>query len=357
MDIAVIGPCGDVGRQIVQQIVVERLLQCEERLVLIANPEGASARSAYGLAADLADAYSEIAPKVEVVLDPRETHADLVVVAAGATPASSPDASPMTRDALAARNAPMFHRHAEAIAGQGQGHEIVLCISNPNELAVAVFAEHLGRRRVIGIGAFLDSLRFRQEIATDLGVRRQRVHAFIAGEHGSNLVPLWSTVHVHGFDSEALSTELLRIRKGIDPSDFRDAVESAMREIEALIGSGRIRDAYAAVERHAPDVRVVIRPFITHYSGAKTVIGTARATMEFLRTITLGSDALVSGQIALDGEVYDIRGTVGVPFVVGNLGVDRVFELPLTEAERSQLCNCATAIRAKTLPFLHEPPA
>jgi malate/lactate dehydrogenase len=80
---------------------------------------------------------------------------------------------------------------------------------------------------------------------------------------------------------------------------------------------------------------------VTHYSGAKTVIGTARATMEFIRTITQGADVLVSGQVALEGEVYGIHGTIGVPFVVGNRGLDRVFELPIDDAERRLLCEAA----------------
>jgi malate dehydrogenase len=341
MNIAVIGPCGDVGRQIVQQIVVDRLLQCEQRLVLVANAGGASSRSAYGLAADLTDAYAEICPQIEVVLDPNEIRADLIVVAAGATLEPSLGSAPASRDRLAETNAPIFTRYAEAIAETGHGHEIVLCISNPNELAVALFARHLGRRRVIGMGAFLDSLRFRVEIARDLGVRRQAIHAFIVGEHGENIVPLWSGVHVYGYDATRLDDGMSRIRKGRRIEDFPEDVAQAQKELAGLIQTGRVREAYATVDQYPPDVRVVVRPFVTHYSGAKTVIGTARATMEFVRTITQGSDALIAGQIALEGEAYGIHGTIGVPFVVGNRGVDRVFQLPMDDTERDLLVESA----------------
>jgi malate dehydrogenase len=352
MDIAIIGPCGDVGRQIVQQVVVERLLACDERLVLVANPDGPSARSVYGLVADLADAYAEIAPQMEVVLDLAEIRADLIVEAAGATPVTSLGSAPLSRDALAERNAPIFDAHAGAIARYGTGHEIVVCISNPNELAVALFAKHLGRSRAIGMGAFLDSLRFRQELAIDLHVRRERIHAFIGGEHGASIVPLWSNVHVYGFEEEDLRTALDRARRGIDEESFPDALRAAQARIERLIVSGRTREAYAAVDELPPDIRVVVRPFVTHYSGAKTVIGTARATMEFLRTIAFGADALVSGQVALDGEAYGIRGTIGLPFVVGNRGVDRVFELPLEPVERKRLCETAKTVSEKLAAYL-----
>ncbi|MFC2079743.1 hypothetical protein ACFLSZ_07155 [Candidatus Bipolaricaulota bacterium] len=97
---------------------------------------------------------------------------------------------------------------------------------------------------------------------------------------------------------------------------------------------------------------MVTRPFVTHYSGAKIVAGTARATMEFIRTITQGADVLVSGQVALEGEAYDIHGTIGVPFVVGNMGVDRVFELPIAADERDLLCESARLCSEKIARFL-----
>ncbi len=352
MNIAVIGACGDVGRQIVQHIVIERLLACDQRLVLVGNPDGSSARSIHGLAADLTDAYAEICPEIEVVLDPCGIRADLIVVAAGRTAEPTPERSPMSRDDLAAMNAPVFERYARAIAEHGHGHEIVLCISNPVELAVAVFAKHLDRRRVIGMGAFLDSLRFRKEIAAELGIRRQAIHAFVVGEHGSLSVPLWSGVHVFGYEEARLAAELSRIRGGLVTSEFPSVVGEAQSRLGDLIHRGDVREAYAAVEEYPPDVRVVVRPFVTHYSGAKTVAGTAHATMEFIRTITQGADVLVSGQIALDSEVYGIRGTIGVPFVVGNRGVDRIFELPMDDDERALLVDSAAQVAGKIAPHV-----
>jgi len=352
MNIAVIGACGDVGRQIVQHIVVERLLQCDQRLVLVGDAGGASAKSAFGLAADLSDAYAEICPTIEIVLDPSDLRADLVIVAAGRTAEPTQDGPMMARDDLAVANAPIFERYATALAEHGHGHEIVLCVSNPVELAVAVFAKHLGRGRVIGMGAFLDSLRFRREIADELGVRRQSIHAFVVGEHGSLAVPLWSGVHIYGFDEDQLADELARIRVGVKTIDFSELLAEALKRLAGLIGEGRIAEAYAAVETYPPDVRAVVRPFVTHYSGAKTVIGTGRATMELIRTITQGADALVSGQVAIDGEAYGIHGTIGIPFVIGNRGIDRIFELPMDDDERALLLESARRVQEKIAPYL-----
>jgi len=352
MNIAIIGASGDVGRQIAQQVVSERLLDRRETLTLVGNPQGASARSVFGLAADLTDAYAEIAPIIKVVLDPADIHADLIVAAAGMTPKPTLDSVPLDRDGLASANAKIFHRYAQAIAESGHGHEIVVCISNPVELAVAIFAQHLGRQRVVGMGAFLDSLRFRQEIGASLKIRRERIHAFVAGEHGSLSVPLWSGVHIYGYSDAQLVDALEHVRQGVVMDVLWKTIAEAQARLASLIQQGKVQDAYALVEAYPPDVRVVIRPFVTHYSGAKTVTGTARATMEFIRTITQGADVLVSGQLALDGEAYGIHGTVGVPFVVGNRGVDRVFELPIDDAERRLLCESARLCTKKNAAFL-----
>jgi malate dehydrogenase len=347
MDIAVIGAGGSVGRAIVQMIVSERLLACDQRLVLVGNAKGASASSLPGYAVDLMDAYAEITPQIDVVLAPEEINADIIVMAGGATVPIDQKGGPVSRDFLATNNLPIFERYAVALAKHGHGHEIVICISNPNELAVAVFAKHLGRKRVVGMGAFLDSLRFRKEIALDLGVRRQRIHGFMLGEHGANTVPLWSSVHVYGYDEAELQKALKRARRGRQTEDFPSDVAQAQREVRKLIAEGKIQEAYCFVDLYPPGVRVVLKPFVTHFSRAKTAVGTAATTMELLRTITLGHDALIAGQIVIEGEFYGIHGTLGVPFVVGNRGVERVIEIPVTEDEKELLMQIAQSIRQK----------
>jgi malate dehydrogenase len=352
MNIAIIGAGGSVGRVIAQMIVSERLLQCNQRLILVGNPEGSSALSLYGFAVDLMDAYAEICPEIDVVLSPKEIKSDLVIMAGGATNPVSNHKNRFTRDALAEQNAPVFEKYAQALFKYGHGSEIVLCISNPNELCVAIFAKHLGRKRVIGMGAFLDSLRFRKEIAFDLGIRRQQIHGFIGGEHGLNLVPFWSSVHIYGYHRQELDRAIKKIRKGYQTSHLHEDVRKIGNQLKKIVLAGNIRKAYRLIDRYPPDIRVAMKPFITHFSGSKTVMGTARATMELIRTITLGNDALISGQIVLEGEFYGINSTIGVPFVIGNRGVERVIEISISEEEKSLLIRNAQNVQKKIDPFL-----
>ncbi len=352
MDITVIGAGGAVGYEVVHLVIAERLLECGQQLLLVGNPHGASAKSLPGFAVDLMDAYAEVSPSIEVVTSPDEVRGDVIVMAGGATIPPDQGGENIDRGYLAQRNLPVFEQYASALAKHGRGHEIVICISNPNELAVAVFAKHLGRKRVIGMGAFLDSLRFRKEIAYDLGIRRQRIHGFMIGEHGLNSVPLWSNVHIYGLQGQQLQDALARIRKGYETARFFDDVMEAVGKIKALIAEGKIRAAFAFASQYPPDIRVVLKPFVTHFSGSKTVMGTAKASTELIRMMTLGHDTLVSGQISLEGEFHGIHGTIGTPFVIGNQGVDRVIELGLDDAEKTLLLQSVANVQQKLDAFL-----
>lgn len=354
MDITVIGASGSMGSEITRQIVSARLLQNNERLQLVGRAGGKSANALYGLSADIMDAYDEICPIIEVSLVPEEISGDLIIMAAGSTSDTIKSNHKTTRDTLAGHNIPIFEDYASALARYGQGSEIVVCVSNPNELAVDIFARRLGRKRVIGMGAYLDSMRFRKEIAKDIGVHRQKVHCFMVGEHGFNVVPLWSNVHVYGLQGDDLVDTLKRIRRGYFTVNFLRDVTQAMSGIDKLINEGRIREAYEFADQYPPDLRVVLKSNITHFSGSKTVTGTANATLELLKTITLGHDALISGQIRLEGEFYGIHGTIGVPFLVGNMGVEKVLEITLLAEEQQLLIQSAKNINQKICEWLSQ---
>ena len=266
MDIAIIGASGTIGRTVVNMIAAEGILSCDQRLILVGHAHSSSSRSLPGLAVDLADAYDETCPAVEVITEPGEIPGDVIIMAAGATLNAPQEGARSTRDDLAEANLPIFDAYARRIADHGHGSEIVICISNPNELAVAVFARHLGRDRVIGMGAFLDSLRFRKEIAHDLGVRRQRVHAFMVGEHGAGMVPLWSNVHVYGLRGAEHESTVASLRGGHRAGAYPQELARVRTKLLELLSDQRVQSAYAYVDRFPADIRAALKPFVTHFS-------------------------------------------------------------------------------------------
>ena len=355
MDVAILGASGDCGRAIAGQLVASRLLSTTERLQLVGRREGASASMLHGLMADLTDAYAEHVPHIDVALTPEEIVADLWVVSAGTTVPPHLGKATFSRSDLAAANAPVFRAYAEALARHGQGTEIVIVVSNPVELGVAYFAEAIGRERVIGIGAYSDTLRFRREIATAIGVRRQRVSGFMLGEHGDGQVPVWSSVQIHGMAAAELDDTIKRLRQGVTPHNFATVCTNERREVNALLLAGRITEAFTRVDALPPDVRVIVKPYITHFSGSKTVLATANVTVDLLSTLYDGKEVLVAGQTMLDkGDFHGLEGPLGVPVVVGPGGISRVVEIPLTDAEHSQLAMISHRLHRQVKSWMHD---
>ncbi|MEV7974235.1 lactate dehydrogenase [Cellulomonas sp. NPDC089187] len=353
MDVAVLGATGDVGRQVCAQVIERRVLPTTSRLQLVGRPGGSSGRASYGLRADLIDAYDEHAPLIDVALDPADVVADVIVLAAGRTAPAT--AGVVTdRAALAAENQQVFASYARAIAEHGSGHEVVIVVANPVELAVATVAAELGRHRVIGMGAWLDTLRFRREIAVALGLRRHRVGGFVAGQHGDDLVPLWSTVRISGLDAEERARAVAGLRGGRSLDEFGAEISAAQAELGGLMADDPER-AFALVESWPPDLRAVARPWLTHQSGAKTASGTAAATVDLVDTVLDGRDIVVAGQVVLDGEVtvagQPLRGVLGVPVVLGPEGWSRVILDEPAEEEARRLHTAADRIDALLTPW------
>lgn len=345
MDVSVIGASGGCGREIVSQLLDFRVLSPSERLQLVGRAEGQSARILYGLRSDLADAYAETAPELDVALEPEEIVGDVIVMSAGATIQTGSKAA--SRDDLARVNLPLFHNYAKAIQQYGHGHEVILIVTNPVELAVEVFSEYLGRQRVIGIGAYSDSLRFRREIANDLGVRRQLVQGFVVGEHGDNMVPLWSSVRVHGMEPEELQSIGKRLRGERQISHFPDELSREKQRVLQYLQQQQVREAFEYVNGLPPDLRVVIKPYVTQLSGARTLAATANVTVDLVRSLLGGQEIVVSGQVRVEGEFYGVQTCIGVPIIVTPMGWTQVVPIELWEDEALLLQQLSDRVKLK----------
>jgi malate dehydrogenase len=346
MDVSIIGAGGDCGRQVAIQLLAERVLSPSERLQLVGREGGSSAHTLYGLASDLVDAYAEAAPEIDVALRPEEIVGDIIVMAAGVTMPTHLSGE-MTRESLGQRNYSVFEAYARALARDGHGQEVVIVVSNPVELGVEVFSRYLGRHRVIGIGGYQDSLRFRRELAADLGVRRQMVSADVVGEHGDDMVPVWSSVRCYGMDREELAGRLERFRRGHTVGQFPEELQREKKAVLELLSAGSVREGFDRVDRLPPDLRVVLKPYVTHLSGAKTATATANVTVDLVRTLMDGREIVVAGQVRLEGEWYGIHASLGVPIVVSNQGWTQVVPLQLWEDEARLVHQVADSIRDK----------
>jgi malate dehydrogenase len=358
MDIAIVGANGDVGRQLAVQIVARQLMTPRSRLQLVGRAEGASHRALHGLRADLYDAFAEITPEIDVALAPEEVAADLILFCAGRTAPTSPN-QVVDRSSLARANREVFESYARVLARNGHGEELVVVVSNPVELGVQVFARHLGSRRVLGMGAYQDSQRLRREIAADLGVRRQRIHAYMLGEHGDALVPILSQVWIHGYDEAEVLQARERLRGSRPPSAFAAALADNKRHLAGLLAGEQVGEAFRHAARLSPELRAVLLPLVTHISGAKTAISTAAVTTELVEQLLSGGQSVIPAQIALAATDWPEEprfggGVLGVPVVCGLRGWSRVTDLAMSEAERQCLLAASKTINGRLAEWSHD---
>ncbi|HOB62530.1 MAG TPA: malate dehydrogenase [Candidatus Competibacteraceae bacterium] len=308
MDISVIGASGACGREIVIQLIRDRLLEQREILQLVAsNPHSSHPYWLHGFRADLQDAYAEIIPQLDVTDDPGAIIGDVVIMAGGATIAADPQGNGIaSRDALAACNRPVFERFAQALgAARRHSPPVVIVVTNPVELGVHLFAQHLPRDCVLGMGAHSDSLRFRWEIAHDLGIRRQLVRGYMLGEHGAGMVPLWSSVRVHGLTRAEWTATERRLRRGVDTADFPAVLAAEQQRLVEMLQQNPVSGPAEALRHVAtlpPDLRVALKPFAIHYTAAKTLEATANATLELVRAICEGRPTEIVAQYQHAGE-------------------------------------------------------
>jgi len=185
---------------------------------------------------------------------------------------------------------------------------MLLVVTDPPDPLADLTRRLAGHNRVLSTGTFLDSLRFRAELARRLGVRPGSVEADVVGEHGTSEVFLWSSARVGG-----------------------------VPVLEALMGGATaVDDLRAAVER---DVRYANITIIEGTGASQHGIGmvSTRITEMVLRNeqtvIPIGSYHATYGV------------TLSLPSAVGREGVSRVFEPPMSDEDRQALQRCVDTLK------------
>lgn len=100
---------------------------------------------------------------------------------------------------------------------------IIITVTNPVDVLNLRAFKRSGfpRERVIGLGNLVDTVRFRSYLAERFGWYPRDVMAFLCGEHGDSMVPIWSQASyagvrfdkLEGFDYAGLEEVYQKIRK------------------------------------------------------------------------------------------------------------------------------------------------
>jgi len=336
VDVAVVGAAGACGRQSVMQLLSRAVIPHDRRLQLVGNPQGRSAHELWGMRADLRDAFDTWTPSIEVVLNPAEVDADIVVMMAGQTVSADPG-QPTDRAALGQRNAEIFQQYAQALAHRSEP-PIVVVQSNPVELAVEIFAEELGANRVLSAAGWSDSKRFARELGREFDLPRQDVQAFVVGQHGNFLVPVWSAVTARGIPDSVLADRIGHIRAGRQLADLPVEIAEARTRMLDMVHDAHVREAWEYVESLPADLRACVKPFFTHFTAGRTTEAvTAQAAVDIVEALMHGLPRVFPAQVLLEGQFHGLVGVAAVPVIVGPRGWSGVVDMTLADDEMDAL--------------------
>ncbi|GAQ25682.1 L-lactate dehydrogenase [Tepidanaerobacter syntrophicus] len=191
---------------------------------------------------------------------------------------------------------------------------IILVVSNPVDI-LTYFAQKISglpRYQVIGTGTTLDTARFKYLIGKNCEVNVRNVHAYIIGEHGDSEVPLWSTANIAGKPLEEF---------------WADSGKDGAVEKSKLIED--VRDAGA---------EIIKKKGATYY-------GIGLTTTNILSAMLGNENSVLTVSSVLDGE-YGIKDVaLSLPSVVNVKGIDRIFNINISEDEQLMLNESATKLK------------
>ena len=231
-------------------------------------------------------------------------NSDIVIITAGL--ARKPG---MTRDDLLLTNYAIVKSATEQAVAVSP-NAIFIIVTNPLDAMaqVALLASKLPKNRVVGMAGVLDSARFRTFIAQELNVSVENVTAVVMGGHGDTMVPLIRLSNVAGIPL----TELIPAER------LAEIVKRTANGGAEIVGYLKTGSAF-----YAP----------------------AAAAVEMAESILKDKKKVLPCAAYLEGE-YGINGLyVGVPCKLGADGIEKIYEIKLTEDETAALHKSAAAVK------------
>ncbi|HNS04888.1 MAG TPA: malate dehydrogenase [Candidatus Saccharicenans sp.] len=229
--------------------------------------------------------------------------ADVVIVTAG-----KPREAGMTREDLLNVNIKIITAVANGVKHYAP-KAFCIIVTNPLDAMVYVFHKITGfpKNQVVGMAGTLDTARWRAFISMELGVSVADISGTVLGGHGPDMVPLPRLTTVGGVPLTELATQ-----EQIDRLINR--TREAGTEIVKLFGKGS-----------------------AFFSPAWSAIVIAESFLKDKRRI-LPCAALCEGEYGVNGLF------IGVPCLISDKGMEKIYEIKLTEEEKAQFARTIASV-------------
>ena len=201
---------------------------------------------------------SPLCPKTEVVDGDYDDLADaaLVMITAGINEKAGEATDrndPQGRLRLLGTNAEIYREIVPRIVGVSP-HAVILVVSDPPDPLADIARVSAGHGRILSTGTFLDSLRFRVQLAQHFEVDANQVEAQVVGEHGVSQVFLWSSARIAGVPIGALVKD-----RGEALETVREQIESSVRYANITIIEGNDASQFGIGIASARIAEIVLR--------------------------------------------------------------------------------------------------
>ncbi len=233
--------------------------------------------------------------------------ADVVIVTAG-----KPREAGMTREDLLNVNLKIITDVANGVK-QHAPKAFCIILTNPLDAMVYAFYKLTGfpRNQVVGMAGALDTARWRAFIAMELGVSVADVAGTVLGGHGPDMVPLPRLTTVGGVPLAEIAT-----KEQIDKLALR--TREAGTEIVKLFGKG------SAFFSPAWSAAIMAESYL---KDKKRIIACA---------------ALCQGEYGIN-DLF-----IGVPCLITTKGLEKIYEIKLTEEENALLQKTIASVKKTT---------
>jgi len=214
-----------------------------------------------------------------------------------------------SREDLVYANLPAIYDVARQVRRYCPG-AFSIVLSNPLDVMVYEYRRvaEAPAKRVVGMAGILDSARLAFFIARELGTSVRDIHAITLGNHGDSMVPVMSSATCAGIPIDSLLSHGALDR-------IIDRTRNNGSEFVALMGTSAY---YAAAE----------------------------STLAIIESYLFNLKRILPCAVFLRGEYGQEDIYMGVPAVIGELGVENIITTKLSNDEKRQLDGSASKIRA-----------
>ncbi|RIA08962.1 malate dehydrogenase (NAD) [Flavobacteriaceae bacterium MAR_2010_72] len=234
----------------------------------------------------------------------KTANSDICVITSGI-----PRKPGMTREELIGINAGIVKSVSSSLIAHSP-NTILIVVSNPMDTMtyLAHKATGLPKHRIIGMGGALDSARFKYRLGEALNAPISDVDGMVIGGHSdTGMIPLTR----------------LATRNSVPVSKFMSSERLEQVKEDTKVGGATLTKLLGTSAWYAPGAAV---------SG-------------LVQAIACDQNKMYPCSVFLEGEYGMNDICIGVPVILGRNGIERIVEIELTDAEKTNMQESADAVR------------